>query len=270
MHTYIDHNKKLTQIKTIGFSLHLDRLSLHCSLMPKNFLLHTILLIASVSGVYLWLITPFLVPYTLQLVGLLILIFAFTHWGRSKLKAKPRRRNTIPLDLSLLVTAVLLLVTETGSLTSPLFFLLYFLLFTVSMLYEIEATLVLTGSLLIYFLLLPSTNLSDLMHLGQLFGLVMITPLALFTGHEYEELVSGHEREAGLLKSLGETESDTLVFLSTNLKTTLISSLDKLNTLIPLARARDLKENLGTLYQDLKNLYRSADELERVIDKKTD
>lgn len=238
--------------------------------MPKYFLLHTSLLVLSIAGVYLWLITPLLSPYTLQLVGLLVLIFAATHWGRSKLKAKPRKRSTIPLDLSLLVMAVLLLVVETGSLASPLFFLLYFLLFTVAMLYEIEATLVLTGTLIIFFLLSPATNLSDLIHLGSLFGLVMITPLALFTGHQYEELVQGKRREVGLIKALGETETDTLVFLSTNLKTTLLSSLDKINTLIPLARARDIRENLGSLYQDLKNLYRSADELERAIDKKSD
>lgn len=238
--------------------------------MPKNFLLHTSLLIISVTGVYFWLTSPFLVPFTFQLVAALVLIFFATHWTRNKTKAKPRRRNTIPLDLSLLVMAILLLVTETGALTSPLFFLLFFLLFAVAMLYEIEATLVLTFALLTYFLLLPTTDLTDLAHLGQLFGLLMITPLALFTGHQYEESIKSQKRENNLLKALGSTESDTLVFLSTNLKTTLASSLDKLTQIIPTARVKELRSDLNLLYQDLKNLYRSADELERTIDKRTD
>lgn len=237
--------------------------------MPKYFYLHTTLLIAVTAGVYLFL-TSSLAPYSLQLVGLLILVFAMTHWHRNKSHAPGRNRSTIPLDLSLLSAAVLLLVSETGALSSPFIFLLYFLLFAVAMLYEIEATLVLTASLVLYFVLYPTTDLSSLAHLGELFGLLIITPLALFTGHEYEKYLQLKLQNDTLANSLAEAEQDTLIFLSTNLKSTLVTSLDRLSLLIPQARVKDLRDSLTFLYQDLKNLYRSADELERVIDKKTD
>lgn len=238
--------------------------------MPSNFVLHTVLLIGSVTGVYLWLTVPGLAPYTFQLVAVLILTFAATHWGRTKLKAKARRRNTVPLDLSLLTAAILLLVTETGALSSPVFFLLYFLLFAVAMLYEIEATLVLTGTLAIYFLLLETTNLGSLAHLGELLGLVMITPLALFTGHEYEKVVEEQKRSASLQGILAKEETDTLIFLSTNLKSTLLTSLDRLSLLIPTTKATSLRDQLSLLYKDLKELYRSAGELKDTIDRSND
>lgn len=234
--------------------------------MPSNFVIHTSLLVASVAGVYAWLTHPSLAPYTLQLVGLLILTFAATHWGRAKLQAKARRRNTIPLDLSLLTAAILLLVTETGALASPVIFLLYFLLFAVSMLYEIEATLVLTATLLIYFVLLPQTDLASVGMLGELLGLVMITPLALFTGHEYEKLVASQKQASLLSRLVARHETDTLLFLSTNLKTTLTSALDRLSVIIPSARPT-LQASLTLLYSDLRALYRSAGELQDAIDK---
>jgi len=229
--------------------------------MPALFLLHTSLLIASIGGVYFWLSLPQLAPYTLQLVAVLILIFAATHWGRNRLRAKARRRNTVPLDLSLLTSAILLLVTETGALSSPIFFLLYFLLFGVAMLYEIEATLVLTAGLLVYFLLLNPESLTSAASLGELLALVMITPIALFTGHEYEKLVKLESR------TTRET-TDTLSFLSKNLRTTLTSALDRLTLIIPRVGVSELQKNLTLLYQDLRALNRSATDLEHELDQK--
>jgi len=236
--------------------------------MPK-LLLHTALLAAATAGVYLWLASP-LASYSLQLVAVLILIFAATHWTRSKFRAKPRRRNTIPLDSSLLVAAVLLLVTETGALTSPFFFFVYFLLFAVAMLFEIEATLALTAILVIYFLLLPGTNLGDIAHLSELLALVMVTPLALYTGHEYEQMVQSDRKRRLVEQQFADVETDTLTFLALNLKSTLGTSLDKLSSIIPATRVKSLRHDLDLLYQDLRNLYRSADELEKSLDQKTD
>lgn len=238
--------------------------------MPSNFLLHTSLLVVSIAGVYLWLTSVLLSPYSLQLVALLILVFATTHWRRSVVRAKPRVRNTIPLDLSLLTAAMLLLVSETGALASPVYFLLYFLLFAVAMLYEIEATLVLTGALAIYFLLLPGTDLTSLAHLSALLGLVLITPLALFTGHEYERLLESQKARAKLEGQIAKEETDTLIFLSTNLKSTLASSLERLNLLIPQTKVKVVREHLSLLYQDLKSLYRSASDLEKTLDRSSD
>ncbi len=237
--------------------------------MPTRFVLHTVLLIASVLGVYLWLSLPFLTPYTLQLVAILVLLYLASHTLR---KRRPTwfHRSSVTMDITILTCMILLLVTETAGLTSPFFFLCYFLLFGVAMLYEIEATLVLTGVLILFFLFLPSTNLSDLPHLSGLLALVMITPLAIFTGHQYEATLEARELNRRLTKHLGVIESDTLIFLSLNLKKTLLSALDSLSLTIPLTKVREVRTNLEMLYADLKNLYRSADELQSAIDQETD
>lgn len=223
--------------------------------MLTRFLLHTILLIASTAGVYLWLSSP-LAHFTLQLVAVLVLLYVGSHWLKSH-RPKWFHKSTITLDLTILTSMILLLVTETGALTSPFFFLCYFLLFGVAMLYEIEATLVLTGVLVLYFMFLPDPNFT------QIISLVMITPLAIFTGHSYE-------KNLALKRHLGAEETDTLIFLSLNLKRTLLSALDTLSLTIPQTKVKTLRLGLQTLYEDLKNLYRSADELQSTIDQETD
>jgi len=239
--------------------------------MPKNFLLHTILLISAVSGVFFWLNSS-LEPFTLQLVAILVLLYFATHYLRNH-RPKWFGRSTVTIDITILTAMTLLLITETGSLASPFFFLCYFLLFGVAMLYEIEATLVLTSVFIIFFLFIPGTDLTGtegLIHLTQIISLVMITPLAIFTGHQYETSLAEKQAKRILSKHLSNQETDTLLFLSLNLKKTLLSALDSLSLAIPQAKVSDLRSNLQILYSDLKHLYRSADELQQTIDKETD
>jgi len=236
--------------------------------MPTRFLLHTILLISATSGVYFWLTSP-LTPYTLQLVAVLVLLYFSSHWYYSH-NSKFKPRDSITLDLTLLTSMILLLVTETGALASPLFFLLFFLCFAVALLYEIEATLVLTGTLILYFMFLPGTDLANLADLSVLIGLVMITPLAIFTGHQYELNLENQKNRTILTRHLGKIESDSLLFLSLNLKTTLLKSLDSLSLIIPTTSVKKIRHNLEILYKDLKVLYRTSVDLEQSIDRETD
>lgn len=237
--------------------------------MPNLFLIQTILLIASASGVFFWITTPALVPFTLQLVAVLILLYFGAHAMR---KHYPRlfHRSSITLDITILTSMILLLVTDTGVLSSPFFFLCYFLLFGVAMLYEIEATLVLTGVFILFFLFLPGTTLSGIegvTQLTQIISLVMITPLAIFTGHQYETSLEEQRLRENLNKQIGKEQSDILLFLSLNLKKTLASAIDTLSITIPKEKAKEVRTGLQTLYEDLKNLYRSADELQNTIDR---
>ena len=237
--------------------------------MSSRFLLHIIFLSRSVAGVYLWITPPTLARSTLQLVAVLVILYLGTHWLRAR-HPKWFHKSTITLDITILTSMILLLVVETGSLASPLFFLLYFLLFAVAMLYEIEATLVLTGVAILFFLFLPGTNLNDLAHLSELVALVMITPLAIFTGHQYEQTVEERKAAQTLANHMSTEETDTLLFLSLNLKRTLLDALDSLSVTIPLTRVKDVRTNLQSVYSDLKNLYRSADELQQTIDRESD
>ena len=146
----------------------------------------------------------------------------------------------------------------------------HFLVFAVAMLFEIEATLMLTGTLLAFFLLLPSTNLTDLAHLGELLAFVMITPLSLYISHQHEDIAKQRAKTHALTNHLAQEETDTLLFLSTNLKTTLLSALDSLSIIIPKTTAKKAKSDLSVLYSDLRALYRSAQDLQNSIDLETD
>ena len=234
--------------------------------MPKN-IAHSFILLIATTSTYLWLITPSLTSHTLQLVAILILIYASGHWFR---KSTSHTHNTIPLDLTLLTTIILLLIVETGALISPFIFLLYFLLFAVAMLFEIEATLTLTGILLIFFLIFPSTDLTDIAHLSELLAILMITPLALYVSHQHEEIIEAKRQSQILTGHLATEETDTLLFLSTNLRTTLLSALDRLSIIIPTTKAKKAKSDLSILYSDLRALYRSAQDLQQSIDLETD
>lgn len=237
--------------------------------MPNQFLLQTFLLILSAVGVFSWLSAPTLVPFTLQLVAFLVLLYLGTHKLRT-IRPKWFHRSSITIDITILTSMILLLVSETGAIASPFFFLVIFLLFSVAMLYEIEATLILTGILTLYFLLLPSTSLENIGHISIIISLIMITPLAIFTGHQYETSLDEKRTREELTKELSREETDTLLFLSLNLKKTLISAMDSLSTTIPLTKAKEVRTNLETLYQDLKALYRTSADLEETIDRETD
>jgi hypothetical protein len=197
------------------------------------------------------------------------MLYLGTHYLKTRY---PRsfHKYSITLDVTILTTMILLLVVETGALISPFFFLIYFLLFGVAMLYEIEATLVLTGVLILFFLFIPGTDLTDYAHLSELIALIMITPLAIFTGHQYELGLNEKKSKALLNSHISKEETDTLIFLSLNLKKTLLSALDTLSLVIPQEKAQAVRSHLETLYSDLRILYRSAGELEETIDKETD
>lgn len=232
--------------------------------MSKQFIFHTLFLLVAAALAYLWTSSPTLSALTLQLIAVLVLLYFATSFALRK--KKTTRRAVVTLDLTILTITILLLVASTDGLASPLFFTIYFLLFAVALLFETEATLVLTGVLIVFLTLLPSTNVSDLKQLAELLAVLMITPLALFTGHEHEEIVRAKKSEKKMSSRLNEQEEDTLLFLSLNLKNTLTSAIDTLSQLIPKTQVSQNKTLLTSLYQDLKALYRTAGELEKSVD----
>lgn len=236
--------------------------------MSARFVFHTIYLVLASALTYFWTTHPDYSAYTLQLVAVLILLYFATHFFTKKKKGMAR--NVITLDLVILTMVLLLIVTQTGGLASPLIFTIYFLLFAVALLFEIEATLVLTGILIVFLTLLPSTNFSDIGHLTELVAIIMITPLAIFTSHEYERALKERELRQIRDAQIKHEETDTLLFISLNLKKTLTSALDKLSLVIPQTRGTNVRDNLTQLYQDLRELYRAADELQETVDQETD
>ena len=160
-------------------------------------------------------------------------------------------------------------------LTSPLFFLVYFLLFAVSLLFDPKITLTLTATLIIFFL----NSISSLYDLVQLFSVILILPLAIFVGRQYLKVLEAGQKikilekdQQELTSFLAKEETDSLLWLSINLKNGLLSivrlSSDLLSGIGQLTLIQ--KENLEKIHQTAKELLKGGQKLKEKIDKETD
>lgn len=158
--------------------------------MTQKALIHTILLAFAILSIFLWVSDPILPRFNLQLTALLMLILILTRY-----LIKP---DSFKLVESIISTqAVLLIIYDTGNLTSPLFFLNFFLLFELSLLLEPSIPLVLSIFLGIYYYLLsPYLNISNY---TILLAFPFITPMAIFLGKIYR-------REEDERKTIGTLE----------------------------------------------------------------
>lgn len=144
--------------------------------MNSKTALHITLLGLAVFLIYLWISNPFLSYYNLQLTAILMLILVIS---RFLIKT-----DTFRLVESVISTmAVILVISDTGNLSSPLFFLNFFLLFELSLLLEPLIPLFLSAYLIfLYLLLSPWNNISTF---TVLLAFPFMTPLAIFLGKIY-------------------------------------------------------------------------------------
>ena len=242
-------------------------------LMPK-FLLHCLFLVASVSLAFFWTSNPALSFYTLQLTALFVLLY-FVNQAITRRSKNP---FGLVIDATIFTLVVLLLVTSTGGLTSPVFFLIYFLLFGLALLFEPAITVALTLLLVIFFILTP-TSKPALEAILQLFSLVLITPLALYFGSQYLRLLE-KEDKIKILKQevkisdsqIEKQETDTLLWLSLNLRKTTTEVLDDVaHLLADIGRLSvSQKERLLKIRAKLLGLLQSGEKLKKEVDETTD
>ncbi|PIW73653.1 hypothetical protein CO005_00250 [Candidatus Roizmanbacteria bacterium CG_4_8_14_3_um_filter_34_9] len=146
-----------------------------------------------------------LAQYDLQIsAGLFILLYLTKNFIITK--------NTYSrLIESVVFTLIIMgIINSTGGLTSPFFFLIHFLLFSLSLILEPIISITTTVTLIIFFLFnLPANqNFSTLM---PIISLAFITPFAMFLGQE--------KIESEKLKANSEkTKEETFLFLSLLLK----------------------------------------------------
>lgn len=101
-----------------------------------------------------------------------------------------KKRNKEILSGSLIevfgiTTSIFLTIFLTDATNSPLFFLLYFLLFGIAFLMEPYAVFIFLGGILILFVpkMLPGIDITELARMG---GLILISPIAYFFGREFQ------------------------------------------------------------------------------------
>ena len=226
-----------------------------------SFFLHTLFLSLALWLTFLWTQNPSLSPFTLQLVGLTIL----SYFGLKMLFSKAGKLLNA-LDAIVLTSLTFLLVISTGSLNSPLFFILYFLLFGLSLLFEpIQAFII--SLLLIAILLISRTTPIDTSSLVNLFTLLLVSPLAVTLGKKYLETLEKSGRIKILDQAIAKEETDTLIWLTTRAKPTLISLIDTTSEIIATSSLPfRLREKLKALHEDLIALHSSAKELEKEVE----
>lgn len=147
---------------------------------------------------------------------------------------------------SVVFTLVIMgIVNSTGGLTSPFFFLIYFLLFSLSLILEPIISITTTVTLIIFFLLnLPANQ--DFKTLMPIISLAFITPFAMFLGQEQIEA------QKSKLKNQKQKE-ETYLFLSLLIKNHL----------------KNIKEAAQNFVDDrqLEIIKKSAQRIERLIEK---
>ena len=197
-------------------------------------ILTIIALLLGLLFLFIWIHSP-LASYNLQLVAILVVIFLINK------KIGQNQSFANPIHLIAFSAIILLLIAETGDLNSSLFFLIYFLLFGVALLSSTPIILSLTLGIIAFFASPLNSNRAAI----QLSSLLLITPLAIFFGRQYLELLKKRgeivllkKEKARTEKDLSSQETNTLIWLSLNLKHCLI----------------EISENLAQLLADISHL----------------
>lgn len=242
--------------------------------MSLSFLIHSLFLSVAILLSFIWVKNPNLSIYTLQLVGLFILLYFVL--GRLKNLKQPVDKTGQLVTSIIFTMVVMLLVFSTGGINSPLFFLTYFLLFGLSLTLDPNITVVLSLLLMLFLFLHHPTNTLD--NLLPIFSLILITPLSIFFGKEYLKVLQYRGKIKILQKEVKKTaanitseETNVLLWLSLNFKHSLQTIIDKLSqTLERPGLNFSQKQLLLKALNEAKKLIKSGQELEEKVDKQTD
>ena len=167
--------------------------------MQKKIVIHSIILLISVIAVFLWITNERLNYFSLQLSAILLIILIVTH--------RILKPATFHLAESTISTiSVLLIVNATGNITSPLFFLNYFLLFEMSLLLEPLIPISLAFILLVFYLF--TSDVTTTFRFMELISFPFMTPLAYFFGKIYQKEENQKKEIRNLSNKVEELEEE--------------------------------------------------------------
>jgi len=167
-------------------------------------IVHAVVLIFSVIIGFV-LPNTFLIEYDIQIVSVLFIILFATK--KYFITPTPYSRLTESVIFTLVVIGV---VNSTGGTASPFFFLVYFLLFSLSLILEPIIPIIVTLSIITLYLLAMPENQS-LEALIPLISIAFLTPFALFMAREHIEAKKSKSENSRL-------KEDTFLFLSLMIK----------------------------------------------------
>ena len=235
--------------------------------MTLLYLLHSFFLAIAIVATYIWAKDPILSIYNLQLTGALVLlyfVFRMINTARRSLVS-----STLASTIILTVIS-LLLVFSTGTITSPLFFILNFLLFVLALLFEpaqaATASIVLIG----IFVLDNHTSMSS-QGLINLVSLGAMTPLAIIFSRTYLKNLEAVGKIKILKQVIKQEEAESLLWVSTSAKPSIASVLNSVSDLVIYFNTisgdhpKALIEKLKAVQNDLISLYTSTGIFEKNI-----
>ena len=195
---------------------------------------------------YLFSISNFLyfAPQLIALVSVIILILYFS-------------KKILPLHLIALLINII--VFATGSLNSPFFFLVYFLLFVIAFQNPVSTTL----SSSLFLVLILSQSLNSFLSVISLSSLLLVTPLAWFIGRQFLEKNKNDQ-------IIAIDETDILLWHSLKLKTGLCQIIESCSELLSTPLSPSQKDKVVHIKDSAKYLLNSSQKLTQKIDQESD
>lgn len=245
--------------------------------MPSSITSSITLLLVTIF-LKVWTANAVLKNYNLQLaISLIVLLFL-----ANLILPKKQKPKTFLPEIAIFTTLLILILSSTGNLQSPLFFLSYFLIFITAFLLEPLATLTLTFCLFLFFVNFANSLNSTL----ELFSIVLITPLAIYFSRIYLKLLESQEKikilkkqtktltasQNELTQDLATQETNALLWLSLNFKNSLLKIVHLTSDLLTEVGKLTLtqKEKLQEIHSTAKEILKSGEKLKEKIDKETD
>lgn len=167
-------------------------------------IIHSVILVIAVVLTFVFPETP-LAQYDLQIsAGLFVFLYLAKRFFIKRI-AYSRLIESVVFTL-----IILGIVNSTGGTSSPFFFLIYFLLFSLSLMLEPITSITMTLSLIVFYLMMMPQN-QDMKSLLPIISMAFLTPFALYMGQEHIEAQKNKTKNERL-------QEDTYLFLSLLLK----------------------------------------------------
>ncbi len=238
--------------------------------MPTKHL-RTLLLSLTIIVLFVWTSSPVLSLYNLQLTGGLVLLYFASRFLFRSVK------QSFFIATIVLISIVLLLIFSSGGISSPLFFILDFLLFAIALLLAPNQAALASILLISIFLWQNISSLSTPMIIN-LLSLGLITPLAVVFSKSYLANLRSQGKIYLLQEAIKDEQSDSLLWISTTAKPSLASVLNSLTDIVIYLNSkgqailipRPLLEKLKIIQKDLISLYASTGTLEKSIEDSSD
>lgn len=165
--------------------------------------MHSLLLIICIGLAFIFPQTA-LAAYDIEIAAFLFVLLFVAR------KLSLFSRKTRLFESAIFTLVILGIINTTGGMQSPFFFLVHFLLFSITLLLEPVIPIIVTLTLMVFFIFTVHGQVT-LIQLLPIFSLALMTPFALILGNEYEETKR-------LKKSISSQTENTYLFLSLMLK----------------------------------------------------